>query len=181
MLLPAFLRRERESAPGQALVEAALILPIVLLILMGILQFGLMLSANVGATNVAREVARYGSVCLVRDAASATQCGADTISYLNTVLPQRINAADPATDKTSICYESQPAAKAALSDPDRWNIQIIVKLGIRYPLFIPIIGGLIDGLDGEPGDGAFLLNAKEAMRVEGAPLAVNPGVLPCAS
>jgi Flp pilus assembly protein TadG len=158
--------------------EFALILPLLMLVLAGILQFGLMLSANVGSTNVAREVARYGSVCLVKDAASATSCGTDTRAYLNNILPQRINAGVPAADQTSVCYESYLAPKSNVSDPDRWNVRLTVSLGIRYPLFIPIINWILDPIDGV-GDGQFLLLSKEAMRVEGGALPADPGVLPC--
>lgn len=164
---------------GQALAEFALILPIALLVLMGTIQFGLMLSAYVGATNVAREVARYGSVCLVKDAATASSCGSYTRSYVATVLPQRIQAGVPATDKITVCYDSYVAPKAVATDPDRLNVRQTVSIGIRYPLFVPLIGAIIDGIDGEPGDGRFLLLAKEAMRVEGSSFTGSPGSLGC--
>lgn len=165
---------------GQALVEFAAVLPIVLLVLMGILQFGLMLSASVGATNVAREVARYGSVCVVKDAATAASCGTYTTAYLNSTLPDRINAGVPAPGATSVNYCSYPAPKADPTDPDRFNVRLSVSLGVHYPLFIPVIGNIIDGLDGEPGDGAFLLQAQEAMRVEGGALTAAPaGMASC--
>ena len=46
---------------GQALVEFALVLPIALLILLGILQFGFLFSGQIGVINAVRETARYGS------------------------------------------------------------------------------------------------------------------------
>lgn len=160
---------------GQAFVEFAILLPLIMLTLMGIIQFGLMLSAYVGATNVAREVARYGSVCVVKDAASASSCGSDTLAHLNNILPQRINAATPVPAQTSVTYCSYVAPKSDPTDPHKYNIRLTVNLAIRYPLFIPLIGNIIDGLDGEPGDAQFRLRASEAMRVEGTGLAVAPG------
>lgn len=72
-------------------------------------------------------------------------------------------------------YCSYVAPKSDSTDPDKYNIRLTVYLAIRYPLFIPLIGNIIDGLDGEPGDGQFRLRASEAMRVEGTGLAVAPG------
>jgi len=47
---------------GQALVEAALILPVVLAMLMAVLSFGLLFGAQLLITNASREGARYGSL-----------------------------------------------------------------------------------------------------------------------
>jgi len=49
---------------GQALVEFALVLLPVLMILVGIVQFGLLFGANVTLTNAAREGARAGTIYL---------------------------------------------------------------------------------------------------------------------
>ena len=169
------LQRTSNSSKGQALVEFALVLPILVLILMGVIQLGLMLSAYVGATNVAREVARYGSVCVVKDSTSAGNCTTDIQNYLNATLPSRINAGVVATDKSGISYCYYPTP----GDPTKFNVRLTVDVGVRYPLFIPIIGNLMDGIDGEPGDGHFLLLAKEAMRVEGGALPSVSGVTAC--
>jgi Flp pilus assembly protein TadG len=47
---------------GQALVEFALLLPVILLVMFAILQFGLSLNAANDQTNIASEVARYAIV-----------------------------------------------------------------------------------------------------------------------
>jgi TadE-like protein len=47
---------------GQAMVELALVLPILLLVLFGITQFGLALNSANNETQVANEVARYATV-----------------------------------------------------------------------------------------------------------------------
>lgn len=51
-------KRER----GQALVELAIMLPILLIILLGVIDFGRVFYAYVTITNAAREGARYGSL-----------------------------------------------------------------------------------------------------------------------
>ena len=155
---------------GQSFVEFALVLPVALIIFMGIIQFGILLSAFVGATNVAREVARYGSVCVVTDATTADTCGGGTLSYLNEDLPTKINAGQPATsgpNASSVCYQSY------LGPDGNYNVRIIVAVGVNYPLFVPIIGNIIDGMDGT-SDGFYTMRPTEQMRVEGLPLKTNP-------
>ncbi len=56
--LRGFIRRER----GQALVEMALVIPVLLLLLVGICEFGRILGAYMVINNLAREGARYGVV-----------------------------------------------------------------------------------------------------------------------
>jgi len=47
---------------GQSAVEFALVLPILIIILCGIIDFGWLYSCNIAATNAAREAARYCAV-----------------------------------------------------------------------------------------------------------------------
>jgi Flp pilus assembly protein TadG len=58
--------RSRRVAPhdegGQALVEFALVLPVLLLVLFGIVQFALALNSQNDQTHVANEIARYAIV-----------------------------------------------------------------------------------------------------------------------
>lgn len=55
-------RRASRSSPGQALVEFAFVLLPILLLIVGIVQFGLLFGASVTLTNAAREGARAGSI-----------------------------------------------------------------------------------------------------------------------
>jgi Flp pilus assembly protein TadG len=50
------------AAPGQAMVEFAAVLMPILLLIVGIIQFGLLFGANVTITNAAREAARAGTI-----------------------------------------------------------------------------------------------------------------------
>ena len=52
----------RKNEKGQTLVEFAIVLPILLLLVMGIIQFGIIFSAQIALTNAAREGARAASV-----------------------------------------------------------------------------------------------------------------------
>jgi len=55
-------RTEISKDLGQSLVELALILPVLMLILMGIVDFGRAFNARIIITNAAREGARYGAM-----------------------------------------------------------------------------------------------------------------------
>ncbi len=55
-------RRPRDDRRGQALVEFAILLPLLLLLLIGIVEFGLLLYNQQVITNASREGARYGIV-----------------------------------------------------------------------------------------------------------------------
>jgi len=59
---PAVPPRAAPQPEGQALVEFAIVLLPVMLILVGIIQFGLLFGANVALTNAAREGARAGTI-----------------------------------------------------------------------------------------------------------------------
>ena len=57
------MRKQPDGHPGQSLVEAALVLPILLILFLGIAEVGFFLFAQVQVTNATREGARYGSLC----------------------------------------------------------------------------------------------------------------------
>lgn len=55
-------RRQRKKERGQGLLEFALMLPIILLLMMAVMDFGRMLFLYSQVSNAAREAARFGSV-----------------------------------------------------------------------------------------------------------------------
>jgi Flp pilus assembly protein TadG len=57
------MRKQPEGHRGQSLVEAALVLPILLILFLGIAEVGFFLFAQVQVANATREGARYGSLC----------------------------------------------------------------------------------------------------------------------
>lgn len=56
------LKRRILKHKGQTLVETALVLPIILLLIFGIIEFGRILSTNIIVSNASREGARYSAV-----------------------------------------------------------------------------------------------------------------------
>lgn len=61
---------------GQNLVEFALLLPVLMYILMGILQFGLIFAAYITINNASREGARWGSLYVYTTASCSGTCKA---------------------------------------------------------------------------------------------------------
>ncbi|MCF8563832.1 pilus assembly protein [Alicyclobacillus tolerans] len=85
------MARVRRGEDGQALVEFALVLPVLALFLMGIIDFGRILSADLTVSEAARDAARYASI------------GASNAQITQVV------AADAATLGPSVTTEIQPA------------------------------------------------------------------------
>ncbi len=56
------MKARRNSERGQELVEFALVLPLLLLLLLGIIEFGIVIFKYNTIANIGREIARYGTV-----------------------------------------------------------------------------------------------------------------------
>ncbi len=82
---------------GAALVEFALVLPILLVILLGILDFGLYYYNDLQLTHVARDAARYLSVGRVAEANDAID-GASLVS--TTITSQSVDAGSSGNEAT---------------------------------------------------------------------------------
>jgi Flp pilus assembly protein TadG len=94
-----FLRRRNHREPaGQALVEFALVLPLLVLILLGIMQFGLLFWGQITLTQVARDAGRW----------AATQEACDTAA----------NRAALAAQASAIAVESSLYGYDGGADPD---------------------------------------------------------------
>lgn len=152
---------------GQALVEFAIILPLLLLLLTGIMQFGILLSGQIALVNGVREAARYGSVLQTGSVAAVAADGPAVRGQLDTVLAGGMPAFDPARlTASSACYIGYQNPN---SNPESYSVRLTVTATYRHPLFIPIIAQLIDLLDGA-ADSGFSLQASESFRVENPPL-----------
>lgn len=73
----------RKNEKGQSLVEFALVLPILLMLVLGMLEYGWMLNAKISVTAAAREGARASSVIGKENSAQAdTVATAAAIKYM---------------------------------------------------------------------------------------------------
>jgi Flp pilus assembly protein TadG len=161
-------------APGQALVEFALVIPIFLLIMFAIIQLGLLFGGQNSLVNAVRETARYAAPYRVISNADAT-------TTCDLVVQKLIDAlqANPLTADTSgtrvvpfVEYTWQP-------DPDgTYYIQVSVQADYKFPLYVPLISTFLDGMDGT-SDGNLRLSASEEMRIENPPLATTDTTASC--
>lgn len=166
----------RTSALGQALPEFALVAPLFFILLFGVIQFGFLFGGHVGLTNAARDAARYASVLQVGDASTASTNAAATMTeltrsggFLGRAIPGYLsgNLVTTGAGSTAACY-------VAFQNPDlTWSVRVRVQIAYRHPLFIPLVGALVDGIDGT-SDGTFRTSASEEMRVENPTLDFAP-------
>ena len=166
---------------GQALAEFALLVPVLAFILLAIIQVGFVFAAQMGITNSVREAARLGAVTSpTSTAAEATSNGQGVYDALtdttNGFLKRNVfayaaaNLVTSGSPDTQVCYQSftDSSGKAAIT--------VDVEASYRHPLFIPIVGAVLDGLDGT-NDGALRVGASEQMRVENEELPASFGGL----
>ncbi|MEW6173491.1 MAG: TadE family protein [Bacillota bacterium] len=126
-----------KNTRGQATVELALILPILLLILFGIMEFGRIFSAYLIITNAAREGARQASI------------GAD-----NAIIESSVYSAAYTLESSRLTIDISPFSKA-----DRvTGVTSTVTVGYSVYLVIPMISDIIQN--------PFPLQARSVMRVE---------------
>lgn len=131
------LRKERiYGQKGQAIVETALILPIIILILTGIIDFGLMFNNYLVITNASREAVRNAAI------------GA-TDSEIQSLVVNMTTSLDASKLSTTI-YPSQALRKK--------GDEVVVTIEYDNALFTPIISAIIPN--------PMHLKAKTIMRME---------------
>lgn len=121
---------------GQAMVELALILPVLLLIIMGIIEFGFMFNNYLTLNNVSREAARYASLG-----------GTDSEAVV------RATEIAPNLDSAKLTIVITPS-ESSRGRGD--SVEVVVTY--QYSLLTPFLDGILT--NGIP------LEAKTIMRVE---------------
>lgn len=163
--------RTHQTAPtarerrGQALVEFALVAPLLLLILLAIVQLGFLFGAQIGLINAVREAARYGSLSPTTTSSTAATNAAAIESYLRTtLLPRSVPTYRAASvDQIAISYCSYPNPGGG-----SYSVRLTVSVTYAHPLFVPLVAAILDPFDDRPG--AFVLSTAERFRVENPPL-----------
>jgi len=187
-MIPATRRRER----GQALPEFALVVPIFLLVLFGIIQLGFLFAGQNGMSNAAREAARYASTLPTPDQTVAGSGSCSTVGNAKAVydrltqvnLPQYVpgfllgnltNAGGPACGLAAIAGTGTGVAYCSVTNADTTHtVRVRVVVVYRHPLFIPLVGQIFSSTN------TWQLQAIEEMRVEGPDRATDGGfTTPC--
>ena len=131
------LRKDRiYGQKGQAVVETALILPIIILILTGIIDFGLMFNNYLVITNASREAVRNAAI------------GA-TDSEIQSLVVNMTTSLDASKLSTTI-YPSQALRKK--------GDEVVVTIEYDNALFTPVISAIIPN--------PMHLKSKTIMRME---------------
>lgn len=169
--------------------EFALILPVLALIFLSIIQMAFIFGAQIGITNAVREAARLAAVTTpTTTLAQATGVGSNgsgvyqaltntTTGFLkrNVFAYSSGSLVTSGSPITEVCYST------FLDSGNKWAVKVKVEAYYRHPLFIPLVGAILDGIDGTSGDG-FRVGATEEMRVENDELLSDPGLGPiCAT
>lgn len=135
--------RSRES--GQALLELALIAPILIMLLAGLVQFALIFESQIGITNAVREAARRGASLAAPDQPTAQANATWTLGQLQTLLANS-QTHSGSRDTIEVCIVT-PASKPLDASG---TTQVVVRIteSYRHPLFLPIVDLILDGIDG---------------------------------
>jgi len=120
---PARLRRWREGRRGQSLVEFAVVFPVFILLLAGMVDFGLGLYANVTIINAAREGARLGVTLQPMDP--------NTIDARVRAMSTGLNTNDPPLTVTTTCVGP---CSPAYSSGDTVKVQVDYLYRMIWPL-----------------------------------------------
>jgi Flp pilus assembly protein TadG len=148
----AVVRRRWHSERGAELIEFAIVMPILLFIIAGIVDFGMMFRTFEVVTNAAREGARVGVLPGYEDADVAMRVNAYlTAAGLNTV----VQACPVSPDR--VCVTDVPVATGA----GTFTAKSVV---VRYVYNSGILGGFSPMFGGTFG--AVNLNAVAVMRTE---------------
>jgi Flp pilus assembly protein TadG len=156
----------RRAERGQGLVEFALILPLVVVMFFGIIQFGFLFGGQIALVNAVRDATRY---------ASTSPVNSNPTSQITDAVARGVPGyTGTATVAYSYCYYADPLA------PVTYSTRIHVQVTYGHPLFVPLVGRLVDGIDGTV-DNKFTVSVQEDMRVESQPYKSAPTslMLPC--
>ena len=130
---------------------AAVLLPLIL-VLVGIIQFGFLFSAYVGTSNAAREAGREATV--YRYAPSPVTPAENDMSRCQVALAAAQASFDDAVPGqfSGSCTTINGGGDFAITYPDsatclgtsRTGCQVEITLTYRQPLFVPIVGEFLD-------------------------------------
>jgi Flp pilus assembly protein TadG len=133
-LLPS---RYRKISRGQALVEFALVLPILILVLLGIMQFGLLFWSQITLSQVARDTGRWAATQTYSpcsNGAAAVQTQATAIAGTSSLF------AFPDYPVTAPVSWTLSSGAAACPPPDNQTVWYVnITLSHNVPIILPFL------------------------------------------
>jgi Flp pilus assembly protein TadG len=158
----SLITARRSNERGQAVIELALTLPLLLAVVFGIIDFGFMFQRYESVTNAAREGARLG--VLTASGYTATEAQNRAISYLQASgLNGTIRTCGGAMVTNSMCAQmTQQTVTIAGSTPAKTvdQVTVIVEYDHEYSFVGPIMNLFGSGL------GSIRLRSASIMRKE---------------
>jgi len=148
------------SERSQSLVEFSLVLPILLLLTLGIVDFAMGFKSYVELTNATREGARY-AVVGHEEGAWPTDCtGSDGDNVVS-----RVCLAASGMDLTAQC-KTTPCVRVSYSDAQHTSgSSVVVTAEYRYRLITPL-SSVVKLVSGGSFPGYFDLSSSSDMRLE---------------
>jgi Flp pilus assembly protein TadG len=164
-------RSRRAAQSGQALIELALVAPILVMFLAGLVQFALIFERQIGINNAVREAARRTAALAAPDQSTAQANAGWARNELLTLLGNS-QAHTTSRDTIVVCIVN-PTTNP--SDP-AGNLNVVVRISesYRHPLFMPIVDLILDGIDGVT-DQSLAVSASTEFHVEQTGNANNVG------
>ncbi len=145
-MLKEFLKPAKQEK-GQALVELAFVLPILLILVFGIIEFGNIYYTNLTLNNASREGARTGAI-------RATQHDVNLEGEIRQIIKTRVPSLDYNEVQVYITPNSGDIARG-----DDLKVELRYNRRLLTPLFEPI-------LDTSSNPGYIQLKSETTMRVE---------------
>lgn len=166
-------RTRRDGESGQALLELALVTPILVLLVMAIFQFAYVMESQMGLTNAVREAARrvvastnvaptWTGPGSLAEWTQSQLCGDLVAPCDGGLLAQNVQGfngdrmPDPLPAVTFSCY-------LVGGTP---NYQVQIDIQYEHPVFFGPISFATDLVDGTPGNGYWDLSVSAQMRME---------------
>lgn len=163
------MKRTSENEKGAAMVEFALILPILLLVVFGIFSFGFGINYWIDMTHLTSEGARYASVNRNPGASQPTpQSLQQWLRQQADTQELRSGGSDAVPSPATLCidFPGKTQATVVVGDPVR------VRMAVNFN-YIPIIGDAI-------GVGNVTIVGSATHRLEAKPTAYTASLTPCA-
>ena len=160
---------------GQALLELAIVTPILALLILAIVQFAFVLETQMGLTNAVREAARRAAADvdpttqanLATTSDVATQLdsllAANVQGYQSSRLWQQATDGSQHLDSPTVTFCSYTVGTGASATT---NYEVTVYVAYRNPVFFPLLAYATDFVDGVH-NGTWDLVAQASMRLEG--------------
>jgi hypothetical protein len=149
------LRRRATREDGAALVEFALILPVLAVLLFGMLEFGKLFNYWIDETHLAAEGARWAVVNNVPSGSSLQQ-------YI-------LNQADSTELKNGahVCVSFPAGGTPKVGDP--------VQVDMSYEAGVPVVSGLLNTFFGGSMPSSIKVKGSSTMRLEAPPTNYSAG------